>query len=904
LIAAIALGCSSSEDDDGQQSSGSQCPAGQQATDSGCIPVQHEGDCAAGSMPIFGVAECEPVGWTAPCPTGFEADPSGWGCRAIAPEGACPAGTMPRLGSTECQPVGWSDCPSGFEPDPSGWGCRDVVAAAPCSGATRAVLGSETCVPIGNCAAAFPPAGATLFVDDSYTAAQLDATHFAAIEDAIAVAVDGDTIAVESGNYADSLLLTQSVTVVGRCAAEVIIDGSAGLSPGVRASGAIDVEVRGVTLIGHVPGVQARTGAQLTVREIVVQTARDLGVFGQGADTLLVMHDSVVRGTQTEPSDYGFGVNVESGATVEVHDSEITESSLAGVFALGAGSTAALFGSIVRDTKSAASGGFGHGLHSQNGGRVVAERSSIANNRTNGGYTSGSGSRIELSDSIVRDTQTGVAGQFGHALQADSEAALDVQRSALIDNRFITVFVFDEGSTASFTDSTLRGTLPGPGDSGGRAISLQDGAQATLEGTALVDHGEYGLVVGGVGTRAELVDSLIRGTRRLEGGEYGWGINCADGGHVDLIGSALEDNEEYGMAAGKGGTATVEGSIVRGTRRSQFLEHDDDGWRVQGIGVQEGSQLGISRSLIADNTQIGIYIWDFDPAAGHSHVEASDLVVRTTLPAEPPEEGEGNAAAIVVGQGASANITNAALVENSTVALLVMQAGATANASNLVVRATGPNNTGLFGRAIAVQDGGVLTLASGALVDNAEIALFVAAPATSANVSRSLIADTRPAPPDGAGRGIGVQYGGALSFSESTVLRSAEVGMHLLGQGTFASLSDAIVGETTARTLDGAFGNGIVAQEGSALELRRARVFGSAAVGLAISASTALIEASLFDHNPVALHLQDGSTLVASPSGTANAVYVSDDTRFVDNATRLGSGVLALPSPVDTVAEQ
>ena len=897
LFAAIAIGCSSDDDDGKHPGPGSECPAGEQPSDSGCIPLQHEGDCAVGSMPVFGSADCVQVGWSA-CPDGFEPDPSGWGCRAVAPEGSCPAGTMPRIGFAECQPVGWSDCPSGFEPDASGWGCRDVVSPDPCAGATRAVLGTEACVPIGDCTAAFPPAGATLFVDDSYTAAQLDSTHFTTIAGAIAVAIDGDTIAIESGTYAEGIQLTESVAVVGRCAAEVLVDGTVGFVPGVRASGAIDAAVSGVTLVGHLPGVQAKSGAKLTMREVVVEGARDLGFFGQGSDTLLVVEDSVVRGTQTEPSDYGFGVNVESGATVEVHGSEIAENSIAAVFVLSSGSTAMVVDSIVRDTLPDFGGYFGHGLHTQEGGRIVVERSSVANSRTLGGYASGSGSRIELTDSIVRDTQAGPGGQFGHALQADSKAALDVRRSALVDNRFITVFVFDEGSTASFESATLRGTLPGPGDSGGRAISLQEGAQATLDKTALVDHGEYGLVVGGVGTSAELVDSLIRGTRRLEGGEYGWGINCADGGHVALAGSTLDDNEEYGLAVGVGSTATVEGSIVRGTRRSPFVEDDaEEHWRVQGIGVQEASQLGITRSLIEDNTQIGLYIWDYDPAAGQSHVEASDLVVRTTRPAEDPSEGVGNAAGVVVGLGASATITNAALVQNSTVGLLVTAGGAHANVSHVVVRATGPNNVGLFGRAIAVQEGGALTLDSGALVDDAEIALFLAAPGATANVTNTLIADTRPSGLDRSGRGVAVQYGAALTFSKSTILRSAEVGMHVIGQGAFARFEDAIVGDTKPRELDGAFGNAIVAMEASRLELSRTRIFGSAAVGVAFSASSGLIEASLLDHNPVALHLQDGSALVASPSDDLSSVYVSEDTRFVENATRLGSGIVPLPTP-------
>src|SRR5262249_44814359 len=155
------------------------------------------------------------------------------------------------------------------------------------------------------------------------------------------------------------LALTHSITVVGRCAEQVLVDGSAWTEPGVLASGsALTATVRGLTLSGHLLGVQAKSGAKLTVQEVVVEGARDLGVFGAGAGTSVVVEGSVIRNTQIKPSDYGFGVNVESGATVEVDDSEIADNSVVAVFALGAGSTAKLVGSIVRNTKGDPSGDF------------------------------------------------------------------------------------------------------------------------------------------------------------------------------------------------------------------------------------------------------------------------------------------------------------------------------------------------------------------------------------------------------------------------------------------------------------------------------------------------------------------------------------------------------------------
>ena len=145
------------------------------------------------------------------CPDGFAPDARGVGCAPVLAE-SCPAGTRPSIGDTECVPVGWSACPEGFAADPSGWGCRAVLPADACSGDELELLGSESCQPIA-CPEEFPPAAATLFVDDDFGAGELDATHFASIGAALAAAPEGATVAVEAGKYLKSLIAERDVTL-------------------------------------------------------------------------------------------------------------------------------------------------------------------------------------------------------------------------------------------------------------------------------------------------------------------------------------------------------------------------------------------------------------------------------------------------------------------------------------------------------------------------------------------------------------------------------------------------------------------------------------------------------------------------------------------------------------------
>lgn len=93
-----------------------------------------------------------------------------------------------------------------------------ATPAVACTGATRERLGDAACVPVGDCNAPFPPAGA-LLVDDDFTAAQIDATHFRSVGAALAAAPAGGVVAVDAGRYED-----------------VVIDASAGAGVFVEAS--------------------------------------------------------------------------------------------------------------------------------------------------------------------------------------------------------------------------------------------------------------------------------------------------------------------------------------------------------------------------------------------------------------------------------------------------------------------------------------------------------------------------------------------------------------------------------------------------------------------------------------------------------------------------------------------
>lgn len=896
LLLGAALGvalCGCGDDEPGPSSKPEptelNCSEGFAPDEDLCRPV-HAAECPAGTMAQLGQAECVSVGWLE-CPTGFEADPTGWGCRAVLPADACPPGTMARVGSSTCEPVGWKDCPNGFDSDPSGWGCREVLPDTACSGATRAALGSATCVPVGDCGAAFPPANATLFVDESFTAGELDATHFLTVGEAVAAAVDGDVIAVEAGTYVDAIQASVDLSVVGRCPELTVIESDGGARGGVEALSGEQVSIRALTLRGHGPGLIAFNGSEIVAEHVVVEQSRDAGVVSIDTGTIVELTESVVRNTAVVTGQQGQGIYAETNGRVVLTDSEIADNVTAGVLVLDGQFEAE--GAVIHRTVQVGTA-FGHGVHVQ-GGSASVQRSVIADNHTLGVYSSGSGSLASLDQVVLRDTQPSANGQFGIGLQVDSGGSAEVRRSLLAANHFIGVFGFDPVQI-TIESSIIRDTIPRNDSDNGRGISIQEGASLTLDDSVLIDNSDYGASAGGPGTALTVSNSLVRDTKRASSGTHGWGLNIADGATLQMERSTLRDNLEYGLAVGRGSTATVSDSLVSGTERAEGVTVDDVDFRVQGIGIQDGGAMTIDRSVIRGNRHIGLYVWDAIASPTPTTVTATHLVVDDTLP--EMDTGSGNGSGVVVGLNAQATFNQVALVNNTTVGLLATEPGAVAAIADSVIRNTQINNDGLFGRGANAQSGGRIDLTRSALIENSEIAVFSSA-AGHVVMNDTLVDRTQPDSLATAGRGLEISYGGLLEAYGSTILGSQEVGAFVTGAGATLTMQGSLIGLTSLRA-DQLHGHNVIVQDSSHVNLDRTRIFEGASAGIVFAGASGILSSNFVDQNRVGIHLQDGSVLEEVsdlPAAQPNTVYVTDDTRFIDNEIRVGNGAVPIPTP-------
>jgi hypothetical protein len=596
------------------------------------------------------------------CPSPLTLRPDGKGCVEMAPEQECAPGTMAALGARECRPVGWiAPCPQGMQPDASGWGCTDVQPDAPCAGATMEVLGQPTCQPIGNCDAQFPPAGASLFVDDDYAAAELDGAHFATIGEALAAASPGAIVAVEAGTYVESLQISEdAVTLAGRCAAEVVVQSPDGGAPGVKMVSVDGAVVRGLTLRGH-KGAVALMYADATVEECLIEDSIIAGVIAVASSQVAVKRSRVV-GTVQLGGDFGQNLGVEDGSSADVTDSAFVQGTANGLSAMGEGSHLSVTRSIVRDTRSNGDGEFGKGLAAASGATVSVVESAFTNNRCAHMAAHDAGTSISVARSVLRNVvpdidglpggsgveldgasidviDTAIVGSAGNALVAFGAgtlrarssvvrgpmgaeswsrgggalaaegSSLEITDSALIELRDIGILVQDPASHGLVQGSLVRAVRMTPetiqGDGYGMFVGF--GAAAEVLDSAFLDHDRVGILLGGfdVPTQghsfAHIARTLVAGSRTDPNGHFGRGVEVFEAAELVLEQSAVVDHVEAGINVGMPGTrATVTASVVRGTRVDQ-LDHFG-----HGVLAQQGADLTLQDTYVLDNGAVGL----------------------------------------------------------------------------------------------------------------------------------------------------------------------------------------------------------------------------------------------------------------------------------------------------------
>lgn len=506
---------------------------------------------------------------------------------------ACAPGELD--GGTGCAPPGQD---AGIPPEGCGPGTQAMdggcLSTTPsCGPGMVAFVGEERCHALDDCASGtwgdIPSTASTLYVN---AVAPPDgdgspASPFATLAEAMAAAVDGDTIALAAGDYGD-VDVDRAVTIQGRCPSMVSIGGT--LTSALRIVS--PATIRGVALSGTI-GAEVFAGPTV-LEEIWVHDVGDFGIVAQVAITLRrslvetgadgagvhlfatggTIEDVVVRGGTRGINLFNEGMRVEA---VTVSRAVVEGTSDGSVFAEGIELT--LEDSVLRD--AAEDTGFnGFGIQLQGGPAgpsSMTMRRSIVSNHLRRGLSIVTGSVAHIEHSVIRDTRPN-DGMNGRGLVALEATEVAVVSSVIDDNVSAGLLLRD--SDAMLDRVLVRGTRPQPADGrGGRAVSfdhldpLSPRPELVVRGSRIEDNFEAG--IGATGGTVLVESTSIADTAPSEGGIFGRGISVqaspTDGVAIELtvLDSVVERCSEAAILAGSA-SVVVERTTLRDVGASSF----------------------------------------------------------------------------------------------------------------------------------------------------------------------------------------------------------------------------------------------------------------------------------------------------------------------------------------------
>lgn len=594
------------------------------------------------------------------CPDGFTLDAAIEACVEISAPGPCPANTMPEIGKADCQPVGWTTpCPEGFVPGRSGWGCVDrfPVPAPKCAGATREDLKTGTCVPIGDCSAQFPPAAATLFVDDDGLE---DATHFHTLKQAMSVATKGATIAVESGTYSEFLeLLVDDVTVAGRCAQKVVFQTPTPGGPraGIYLPGDGRAKLTGVTVTGYRGGALVE-GGDLTLEDTLIDGNDTLGLYTRFGSTVTMRRSKI---SNTTPGvELGSALVVYDGSTVTLEDSAVVDNYFRHATVDGKAG-APLVSTLIAKRSVFARNGKQSSSEAAiaviNGGVANLSQSAILDAFGQGLYVNGAGSRAELTESVIRRTQGKLADSNGVGVLAISKGVVKLVSSAVTDHPVLGVYGGKGTGTVILEKSVIAGVPVAQKVEFGRGASASEGGRLEMTDTAVVGCPQSGIglqmAASGAFEHVYVADSRPYDTKTSIGEFGGFGMLVEGGSTATVNRSSFVGNALAGMTSAQQGEVTAEAVLIRGTNEVVNLS--------AGSGVQVSrATMKMTRSAIAANSSESVIV-----ATGGVFVMTNGTIHGTTVDSKD-RFGHG----IAVFTTGRAELTDTSIYDNAGVGLV------------------------------------------------------------------------------------------------------------------------------------------------------------------------------------------------------------------------------------------
>lgn len=791
-----------------------------------CVPPEVPSQCQEGLWPRAGAQACASVG--DPCPEGW---PTAESIRARVPAFD---GTLVYI-QADADGDGTRDAPFGSlgaaqqELEPG-----DILAVR---GALSGEVGLAGVALVGTCASESVLTGA---VSLAQGAALTDLTIDGAVDvaqgrlervvvrtggiDAMDAELRDVVVAdVEPGGARNG----NGITIRGTTQAERVTVWRA-TNIGVHVLGAAEISdllVADTRPIDAAPfrgrGVQVE-GAAVFRRTVLVRN-RNSAVFAIG-DAEASFEDAYLAETRGDEAagTFGDGVTAAAGASVTLRRAVLRGNRNSGVTAIADGAQLHLEQVVISDTANGAVNGFGDGIHLEESGQVSGHEVLLVGNHGSGIAAFQEGTQVELTDLVVAATLPNLEGAFGRGIGLQEGSVGRLERVLLIGNTEAGIYMSGP-SELSAVDLAVRSTGPDPSTGEfGYALNVGGGASASVSRCTASASTASGVVVGDPGTRLTLTDCRVDGTRASDAGDAA-GVTVQTGGRLEAERLALVGNEGVSLTVLRTGAEVVGSDILiaDGVPRQ-------DGLGGRGMEIGLGGRANLARLEIRDCRELGVFV----DGSG----SALELLDGTVTGIEASEAGLGGRA-LNVQDGARLQAQRLHLADNRDAAIFAAGRGTEARLEDAVALRTGPDAAGEFGRGVVVQGEANLALSRGVVRASTESGVFVSGGVLAVEDAR--IEQTTPDARDRWGRGIAVQDVGEVTLARVQIADNHDVGLFVHGTRARVTGSDVSVARTAPQVSDGDYGRGIGVQAGARLDIRRLRLLDNHQVGLlAISTET------------------------------------------------------------------
>ncbi len=527
-------------------------------------------------------------------------------------------------------------------------------------------------------------------------------------------------------------------------------------------------------------GIQVQDGARLDGEGCEVSDSYGLGLLVSGSGTSATLRETSIVDTQTdEEGDFGYGIQVSEGASLDADSCGIGRNTLAGVLALDSGTLVTLRETAIEDTRTDGTGEGGYGIQAYDGAELDAESCRIGGNANVGVLALGSGTLIALLETTIEDTQTAEDGAYGVGIAIQDGASLDAERCEILGSTTTGVSVADSGTSVALRETCIEDTKPNENGECGFGIDVYDGASLEAEDCEVRRSTSTGAKASGSGTSVVLRETSLRDTRPEESGKGGLGIEVRDGADLQAEGCEIRGNSSTGLLAYDSGTAVaLRETIIADT------QPDETGGGGFGIQLYDGASLDAEACEISGNEMVGLAAFD----SGTS-VSLRESAIGDTRIDENGEHGSG----IEICDGAKLEAEDCEIRGNTNVGVLAQGPGTSVTLLEVSIEDTHPDGQGDFGFGIQVSDGASLDAQDCVVGGSTSAGLLVLDSDTSVTLRDTSIASTMRGEIQTVGIGVAGQESATVVATGLEVSSNEGPGFYIFDENTQLTCSDCVL---------------------------------------------------------------------------------------------------------------